>query len=152
MRGPFRRTRDGISIRLGRRDVEFLSMLPAMLDEVGSQPDDPAAERLAVPVYLDDPDSDHEYWRWMRPELDAGRSADRSAFAELVSAAAGGVVASQEEAEAFLRVLVEGRLALAARVGVQVEDDYARLAEDEEAILDYLASLQVLLIRELERA
>lgn len=149
MRGPFRRARDGVAIRLSPADAEVLAQLPVLLDQVGRTRDDPAAERLGVPVYLDDPEANDEYWTWMRPELDAGRSADRSAFTELVSAAPDGVVASLDEAHAFLRVLVEARLVLAARLGVDVEDDYERLGDEESAILDYLASLQVLLIREL---
>lgn len=150
MRGPFRRSENGIAMRLSTADAEVLAQLPVLLDHVGQTSDDPAAERLGVPVYLDDPEANAEYWKWMAPELDAGRTADRSAFTELVATAPDGVVASFEEAQAFLRVLVEARLALAARLGVDVEDDYERLGAEESAILDYLGSLQVLLIRELE--
>jgi hypothetical protein len=149
MRSPFRRTRNGIEIRLDRADVALLSQIPAMLDGVGAEPDDRAAERLTVPVYLDDPGSDAEYWRLMRSEMDESRAADRSAFRELIDGAADGVTASPAEAEAFLRVLVEARLVLAARLGVDVASDYERLDEAEHAILDYLASLQALLIRAL---
>jgi hypothetical protein len=149
MRSPFRRTRTGIEIRLDRADVALLSQIPAMLDGVGAEPDDRAAERLTVPVYLDDPGSDAEYWRLMRSEMDESRAADRSAFRELIDGAADGVTASPAEAEAFLRVLVEARLVLAARLGVDVASDYERLDEAEHAILDYLASLQALLIRAL---
>ncbi|MFO7547730.1 MAG: DUF2017 family protein [Acidimicrobiia bacterium] len=149
MMGPFRRTRQGIEVRLDRADVAILSQIPAMLGGVGAEPGDPAAGRLTVPVYLDDPGSDAEYWRLMRSELDESRSADRSAFGELVAGAEDGVTASPAEAEAFLRVLVEARLVLAARLRVDVAADYERLDEGDHAILDYLASLQALLIRAL---
>jgi hypothetical protein len=59
-------------------------------------------------------------------ELDESRAADRSAFALILEEATEGVVVSRAEAHAFLRVLVEIRLALAARLGVEVEEDYQR--------------------------
>jgi hypothetical protein len=43
-----------------------------------------------------------------------------------------------EEADAFLRVLNEGRLALGARFGLEVEADHDRLPEEQRQILDYL--------------
>ncbi len=149
MRGPFRRRGDRVEIRLAEHEVQLLGQLPRLLETVGSVPDDPAADRLDVPVYLDDPDADREYRRWIRGELDSARAADRSAFAELVEAARTGTTASTEEAEAFLRVLAEGRLVLAARMGIEVEDDYERVSAPDAAVLDYLGALQALLIREL---
>jgi hypothetical protein len=50
------------------------------------------------------------------------------------------------EAEAFLRVLNEARLALGARLGVEVEADYEELPEDDRSALDYLAGMQGLLL------
>ena len=50
----------------------------------------------------------------------------------------------------ILRVLVEGRLALAARLGVDTDDDYGRLHPADLGALDYLAQLQVLLLDCLE--
>ncbi|MGH9199095.1 MAG: DUF2017 family protein, partial [Acidimicrobiia bacterium] len=50
------------------------------------------------------------------------------------------------EAEAFLRVLNEARLALAARLSVEVEADYDQLAPEDRAALDYLASMQEFLL------
>ena len=85
----------------------------------------------------------------MRDELDQARAADRSAFLELVAAARQGAEASPDEAEAFLRVLVEARLVLAARLGIEVEEDYERVPVPDAAVLDYLGGLQTLLIHEL---
>lgn len=150
MRLPFRRVPEGIEIRLDPYDVAFLSQLPTLLETVGNIPQDPAAERLSVPVYLDEPEANEEWWGWMGPELEQSRSADRSAFSLLVDAAEEGVVASDDEAAAFLRVLVEARLVLAARMGVEVESDYARLDDPDAAALDYLGQLQVLLLRALD--
>jgi hypothetical protein len=55
-------------------------------------------------------------------------------------------VASVAEAEAFMRVLNESRLALAARLGVEEEGDMERLEEDDRGALEYLASVQQLLV------
>lgn len=146
---PFQRRHDGIELRIPEPLAGWLSDLPELLESVGDREDDPAAGRLNVPVYLDDPEANTEWWDWMGGELDAGRAADRSAFRELVEAAPDGVVASEEEAHAFLRVLVEGRLVLAARLGVEVEGDYDDLPEEQAAALQALAELQVLLLHEL---
>jgi hypothetical protein len=143
---PFTPTDEGIAMELGDADIEFLSQIPELLADVGRPAGDPAAARLQVPVYLDDPEASSEWWRLMGDELNHSRSADRSAYGLLLEAAREGTVASRAEAEAFLRVLVEGRLALAARLGVDIASDYDQLDEDDLAALDYLAQLQVLLI------
>ncbi len=140
-------TTDGIRITLPAGLVEFLQDVPTALDHVGSTPDDPAADRFRVPVYLDDGESNDEFWRWMGTELDESRAADRSAFSLILESADQGVVASLGEASGFLRVLVEIRLALAARLGVQVEADYQKLDHTDAVVLDTLAELQVLLLQ-----
>jgi hypothetical protein len=140
---PFRATRHGVEIRLTQAEVDFLSQVPVLLADVG-------ATRQA-PVYLDDPDANAEWWRLMGGELSGSRNADRSAYSLLLEAAVEGTVASIAEAEAFLRVLVEGRLALAARLGVLSATDYDDLAPEDLAALDYLAQVQALLISALTR-
>lgn len=138
----------GIELWLPPELADWLADLPAALDRIG-YPGDPAAERLNAPVYLDDPEANAEWRRWMDGELDQSRAADRSAFTELVAAAVDGTVASPAEAEAFLRVLVEARLMLAARFGVDVESDYEDLSEREATTLQALGEIQVLLIQAL---
>lgn len=133
-----------VSMALGDEERGFLSQIPRFLAGVGESPEDPAAARLDITAYLDDPEAAEEFRRFMRPELDQSRAADRSAFVELVEA--GEVTMSRGEAEAMLRVLAEGRLALAARLGVEVESDYETLGEADAAALSYLAQLQVSLI------
>ncbi len=138
--------RDGIRITLPAGLVDFLADVPQALDLVGNSDVDPAGARFKVPVYLDDDGANDEYWRWMGSELDSSRAADRSAFATLLEDAVEGVVASRAEAEAFLRVLVEIRLAVAARLGVEVEDDYGMLEHTDAVVLDTLAELQLMLL------
>jgi hypothetical protein len=143
---PFLPDPGGVLVTLDPDDVELLSQIPEFLRTVGAVEGDPAAERLQVPVYLDDPEASEEWWRLMSSELDSSRTADRSAFELIVEAAGEGTVASVAEAEAFLRVLNEARLALAARLKVNVEDDYDRLDSADRGALDYLAGMQALLI------
>lgn len=146
----FVRSEDHVRIRLPEGLVEFLEDVPAALDLVGHSEGDPAAPRMQVPVYLDDSDANEEYWRWMGGELDESRAADRSAFALVLESATNGVEVSLAEAHAFLRVLVEIRLALAARLGVEVEEDYAKLDHIDAVVLDTLGELQILLLRALQ--
>jgi hypothetical protein len=56
-----------------------------------------------------------------------------------------------DEADALLRVLNEGRLALGARFGVEVEADHDQLPEDQREIMDYLGWLLEDLTLELSR-
>lgn len=151
MSGPFHRRGDVIEMRFADHEAHLLRQLPFLLDGVGRDGDDPAADRLDVPVYLDQPTVDEEFREWMRAELDRARAADRSVFVDLVSAGERGAKASPEEAEAFLRVLTEARLVVAARLGIEVEEDYERVAAPDAAVLDFLGALQTLLIRELAR-
>jgi hypothetical protein len=141
---------DGVEIRLDEELAAFLVQFPFGLDGVRRGADDPAARRLNVPVYLDDRDADQEWWGFMGEELDQGRAADRSAFGEVMAASVAGTVMSAEEARAVLRVLVESRLVYAARLGIDVEEDYERLGPSDASVLDALAELQMALISALE--
>jgi len=140
---------NGIRMTLPEGLAGFLADVPAALDLVGTVAEDPAGRRLRPDVYPADDAADAEYWRWMGSELDESRAADRSAFRTLVESAVDGVVASRAEAEGVLRVLVEIRLALAARLGVVAEEDYRGLDETDSVVLDTLAELQALLLRAL---
>lgn len=144
----FRSTEDGIEVTLGPEVRMFLGDVLPMLAEVGDSGDDPASRRLHVPVYLDDESSNQEWWRLMGPDLDAARQADRRVFDRAVGSNEP-LTLSEEEADAFLRVLNEARLALGARMGVEVEDDYADLPEHSRMVLAYLGGLLEELTEEL---
>ena len=145
----FSSTPDGILVALSDQERVFLGDVLPLLAGVGLSPDDPATERLNVPVYLDDPDSNQEWWRLMGDDLAAAKRSDRSVFETFVSA--GPVTLDDGEADAVLRVLNEARLVLGARMGVEVEDDHERLPEDSRQILDYLSWIQEELIIELTK-
>ncbi len=73
----------------------------------------------------------------MGSELTRSRREDRELFRRVLEAEDGSVI-DPETADAFLRVVNEARLALAARLGVEVEEDHDRLPSDSRQVLDYL--------------
>ena len=142
--------RNRVRVRLATREVEILRDLPLLLESVGSPDDDPAAERLAPPVYKTDAEADEEWRRYAQPELDRSRDADRSAFAESL----GRDELTPEEAEGWLRTIGEARLVLGARLGI-TDDGWSgeNLPTDPaRALLHYLSWLQEELVRALSGA
>lgn len=129
----------------------FLGDVLPLLAGIGGVGSDPAADRLNVPVYLDDPESNKEWWRLMGEDLNAARRADRAVFAKTVTND-GPVTIDDAEADAVLRVLNEARLALGARLGIDVESDHDALPEESRQVLDYLGWIQEELTLELMKA
>ncbi|HXV72089.1 MAG TPA: DUF2017 family protein [Acidimicrobiia bacterium] len=146
------KTVDGnIEVRLSREERLFLGDVLPLLAGIGPRGSDPAADRLQVPVYLDDPDANEEWWRLMGSDLDAGRRSDRAVFEKTVSSE-DPIELSDAEANAVLRVLNEARLTLGARFGIDVEEDHDELPEESRQVLDYLGWIQEELTVELMRA
>jgi len=136
-RSRFRYRGGKIVVDLPGEEREFLADVLELLASVPATGDDPATQRLQVPVYLDDPDANSEWWLFMGEELSIARAADRNLFRRVMETD-GKQELTTEEADAFLRVLNEGRLALGARFGLEVEADHDRLPEEQRQILDYL--------------
>lgn len=147
----FRTTDDGIEVTLSPEERMFLGDVLPLLAGIGARGTDPAADRLNVPVYLDDPDANQEWWRLMGQDLESARRADRAIFRKAVSNDEP-VILDDEEADAVLRVLNEARLALGARFGLDVEADHDELPEDSRQVIDYLGWIQEELTVELMRA
>ena len=147
----FHATSEGIWVELGPEERMFLGDALLMLAGIGPKGSDPAADRLNVPVYLDDPDANEEWWRLMGQDLEAARRADRAAFSRMLSADEG-VTLDVDEADAVLRVLNDARLVLGARLGVEVEADHDELSEDSRQVLDYLGWIQEELTSELTKS
>ncbi|GIU91405.1 MAG: hypothetical protein KatS3mg011_0311 [Acidimicrobiia bacterium] len=143
----FRPHSDGYEVRIPPEICAWLAEIPPMLE--GLKPGDPAFTRLRLPVYPGDPQADEEWWRWMGSELSTERNADREVFRRVVAQASEGIQVTTEELEAMLRVLVEARLALAARLGIEDEEDYQRLRNEEAVVLQALAELELLILRAL---
>ncbi|MGH8944376.1 MAG: DUF2017 family protein [Acidimicrobiia bacterium] len=151
MQRRFKSTRGGIDVDLTDDEKVFLTGLLDLLAGIPAAADEPASRRLRVPVYLDDPESNEEWWRLMEGELHAARNADRRVFQHVLDEG-GRQHMSNEEADAFLRVLNEGRLALGARFGLEVEEDHDQLPEEQRDIMDYLGWLLEDLTSELSRS
>ncbi len=147
----FQATPNGIRVDLSREERLFLGDVLPLLAGIGSPGSDPAADRLRVPVYLDDQEANREWWRLMGQELEAARQSDRAAFEKMVSSQEQ-ITLADEEAGAALRVLNEARLALGARFGIEVESDHDELPEDSRQVMDYLGLIQEELTVELSRA
>lgn len=146
----FRATEGGVEVNLTKEARMFLGDVLPMLVGLGKPGEDPAADRLQVPVYLDDEESNEEWWRLMGPDLEAARKADRKIFEKAVESDEDTTL-TDEEADAFLRVLNQARLALGARLGVEVEEDYDDLPEDRRMVLGYLGAILEDLTDELSR-
>jgi hypothetical protein len=151
MQRRFKSTRGGIDVDLTDDEKVFLTGLLDLLAGIPAAADEPASRRLRVPVYLDDPESNEEWWRLMEGELHTARNADRRVFQHILDEE-GRQHMSNEEADAFLRVLNEGRLALGARFGLEVEEDHDQLPEEQRDIMDYLGWLLEDLTSELSRS
>ncbi len=147
----FRSSDGSIVVTLPAEERQFLSQVLTLLANVASGDDDPAARRLHVPVYLDAPDANQEWWRLMGEELQASRESDRTVYARVMGSEEP-VTLTDDEADGFLRVLNEGRLAFAARIGLEIENDHDRLPEPERQALDFLGWVLEELTVELSRS
>jgi hypothetical protein len=144
---PFSRTRQGIATDLGPGLAPGLIDLLAALSELGDPRDDPAAARLALPVYLGDDAAAAAWESQHRGRIELSRLADRATFVRV--AEQDPTVVDDDEARSLVRVLAELRLVLTARFGVEIESDYSRLEEEQAELLDVLGWLQHSLLEEL---
>jgi len=141
MRRPFRVHRDGVAVRLSEVERQFLLGLPYLLESVDGAPDDPAHQRLHVAAYPDDPAAQAEMTEYSGSQLAEARATDRSRFSAALEAEQS--VLSPEEAESWLTVLGDTRLALAARLGIEEPGWEVADEEDPERItLGFLSYLQ----------
>ena len=121
----------------------MLAQLPELVAGVGAEGQDPAAERLHPNAYQDDTAEAWEFSRMTDGDLDAARRADAEALvASLETARRAGL--SLEDAEAWVRVIGDARLVLAAREGVDRHGELPEpsLANPRLALVHYLGYLQ----------
>jgi hypothetical protein len=139
MRRPFKTHRDGVAVRLAPLERDFLRGLPELLEHVDADPEDPAFLRLHVKAYPDAPEAQAEMDEYSGSQLAEARAADRAAFLATLDNA----VLSPDEAETWLTVLGDSRLALAARLGITEPGWETADEEDPERIaLGFLSYLQ----------
>jgi hypothetical protein len=148
VRRPFRRIRDGIAVRLDEQERRVVRLARDIVDGVGADEDDPAAARLSYDARPDDEDASRAFRELTADDLDQARRADRDAFLRTIDAA----VLTDEEAEAWMRVIGDARLALAARIGI-TDDGWeasVRPGQPPELLLvGYLGGIQDALVRAL---
>ncbi len=143
---PFRRRDGTIKIALSGQERAVLHTLPETLDNLGTSEVDPAVARLHPSAYPDDPTADAYFREMTEDDLAKARAVDRSRFTKTVTADS----MSDDDAEVWLRVLGDARLALAARMGIERDDweDDRSLAESRQGVmLHYLSYLQDALIQ-----
>jgi len=139
VRRPFKPHRDGVTVRLSGDERRFLLGLPQLLAAVDAEPGDAAHARLHVAAYPDDAAAQQDMAEYSGSQLAEARAGDRAAFVATVESE----VLTPDEAESWLTVLGDTRLALAARIGISEpgweigdEDDPERIA------LGFLSYLQ----------
>lgn len=139
MRRPFKLHRDGVGVRLSAEERQFLLGLPHLLAAVDAEPGDAAYARLHVEAYPDDVAAQQEMAEYSGSQLAEVRAGDRAAFVASLESE----VLTPDEAESWLTVLGDSRLALAARIGVteagwEIDDD----GDPERMMLGFLSYLQ----------
>lgn len=132
-----------IFVRLPAEERAVLGQLPALLGSVSVDDQGAVSERLRPNPYPDDEAAAWEFSRMTRSDLDGARHRDAEAFtASLETVGSDGMPI--EVAEAWVRVLGESRLVLAAREGV-VRDGVLpepSAANPTIALVHYLGVLQ----------
>jgi hypothetical protein len=119
VRSPFKSTPDGVKVALGSPELELLESLPEFLADVREGgPADPAFARLNPAAYRDDFAAQHDYATVAAPMLAEARAGHETLYTEGVEAVADGRPLTLEQAEAWLTVIGDARLALAARLGI----------------------------------
>lgn len=150
-RRPIRRLGDGIHLRLSPAEADLLEVLPELLASLGDPAADPAAARLDPAAHPGDPEAEAEYRSLVDGEMEEARRRDRQVFSDTLTAAPRGLVMDEEQAAAWLRVVGEARLVVAARLGVD-EEGWEQAPDQELAFLHYLSWLQECLVEALEAA
>jgi hypothetical protein len=139
MKRPFKRAGGGVAVRLAEPERRFLLGLPALLAHVDAEPDDPGHARLHVEAYPDDPDAQLEMAEYSGSQLAEARASDRARFIATLDQS----VLTLDDAEAWLTVLGDSRLALAARLHITAPGWEIGEEDDPERItLGFLSYLQ----------
>lgn len=107
--------------RLEDFDLALLRLVPPLLDSVGENGVDPAADRLRPEIFRDDAARSAEYRRLAGELIDQGRADDAAALGGLIGAVASGEPLTSDQAAGWMRAINQARLVLGARLGI--EDD-----------------------------
>ena len=140
-----RRTRSGeVQLRLSDEERRLLRTLPSQLEQLLEEdPEDPSLRRLTPPAYVDQPELEAEYRRFMSDDLRERLLAALATMAETVDADR----LSEDQAQRWLAALNSLRLVIGTRLDVSEEMAGADIdPEDPDALLlavyGYLSWLQ----------
>ena len=119
----------GLTLDLDRDEREVLQSLPVQLgDALRESPGEAALTRLAPPAYVEEPEHEEEYRRFMGDDL---RQRQLAALA-VMSETAGADRLTDEQAQGWLSALNSLRLVLGTQLDVGEDDDAAFAGEDDD--------------------
>jgi hypothetical protein len=144
----FRRRGNRIEVTLDPREIEVVRAAPILLEGgLGTEGDPDWAHRRDV-AHPADPDAQDRFRELTGEMLDEARAADRDRLTATLEEPS----LSLEDAEAWMRVIGDARLLLAARIGID-EDGWGEAASADEpvemSVLRFLGYLQDSLVVEL---
>lgn len=141
MSTPFRRAGDSVRVLLSDEERSVLASVPDLISAAGD-----GEGRFDYRAHADDPDAEERYRELIAGALDALRTEDRRRFLETVHERS----IDPDTAEAWMRVVGDGRLVLAGRLGLE-EDGWEEAvdpAQDPDvALITYLGFIQDELVR-----
>lgn len=123
-------TGGGVRLELGPNERDILRSLPAQLAEVlRDSPGEVALTRLSPPAYVEEPEHEAEYRRYMGDDL---RERQLTALS-LMEESAGAAELTAEQSEGWLSALNSLRLVLGTQldVGEDIDDELGALDDDE---------------------
>lgn len=137
MTAPFVAAADRIEVRLTGPERAVLRAIPVLLAGASTDEGDPEWARMRSLAHPDHPERAARFRELTAEMLDQARAADR----DLLAAGADAASIGFEEAEAWLRVIGEARLLLAARLGIEEEGWLEQTDRDGPIELDVLRLL-----------
>lgn len=119
----------GVKLDLDRDEREVLQSLPAQLGDVlRDSPGEAALTRLAPPAYVEEPEHEGEYRRFMGDDL---RQRQLAALA-VMGETAGADRLTDEQAQGWLSALNSLRLVLGTQLDVGEDDDHGFADADDD--------------------
>jgi hypothetical protein len=152
----FERQADGsFEATLDEAEVGLLSTLTQQSAAVvsGADLDDPAVRRVLPDAYPNDPEASAEFRRFTQADLAGRKTANAERMlATLEETSDGRLRLDAAAAQAWLRGLTDIRLILAARLGIETEEDTESEALDPvmRDIYDWLGFVQNSLVEALD--
>jgi hypothetical protein len=156
----FRGKADGtVSAKLAAVEAAMLTDLAGqlieILDDRSPGTDDPAVLRLLPDAYPDDQEASSEFRRFTADGLAERKSANANAVIESLADVAAGRTKTlrldQPAIQAWLRSLTDLRLTIAARLGIETDDDRAASDDPLGDVYDWLGYVQGTLVDALDR-